>query len=124
MIFFRICSAGILAVFLLFSTPALAHEVHGATLQMQAWYSEVEIMPEARKRLPWTKCCNKAEIVKAQFRVEKTTNGDEWYYWTNGSFKRIPPDIIHWGEVAPDKEATLFVYNGHETCFFPPEGGL
>ena len=124
MIFFRLCLTAIFLQFLLFPTPALAHDVHGATPQMQAWYSEVELTPEARKRLDWIKCCNKAEVVRTKFMVNKSTNGDEWYYWADGKFKRIPPDIIHWGKVAPDKKPTLFIYSGYETCFFPPEGGL
>lgn len=29
----------------------------------QAWYSNAETTPEARKRLPWSKCCNHAEVI-------------------------------------------------------------
>jgi len=107
------------------SATAMAHEIPGATPEMQAWYSNAAIMPEARKRLPWAKCCNHAEVVRTQFRVNKTDRGDEWYYLAEGKWKLIPRDIIHpEDEKAPDGQPTLFIYEGKETCFFLGEGGL
>jgi len=38
--------------------------------------------------------------------------------------KRIPPDVIHWGVSAPGGQPTLFVYSGHEMCFFPGDSGI
>jgi hypothetical protein len=36
---------------------------------------------------------------------------------------RIPDDIIHVDEHAPDNQPTLFSYDGKETCFFPDGAG-
>ena len=51
---------------------------------------------------------------------------EEWYYKTPemAEYKRIPNDIIHWGETAPYGLPTLFVYNGEEICFWPPNGAI
>jgi hypothetical protein len=113
------------AALIVLASASLAHEIHGATPDMQAWYSNVETTLEARKRLPWVKCCNHAEVVRTQFRVNKTDRGDEWYYLAGGAWKRIPPDVIHpHDEHAPDGQPTLFIYQGEETCFFLGEGGI
>lgn len=114
-----------LATLLSFPVEAVAHEVHGAPPDLQAWYSNAPITEEARKRLPWAKCCNHAEVVRTQFKVSKTDNGDEWYYLADGKWKRIPRDIIHPHDVhAPDGQPTLFIYSGTETCFFLGQGGI
>jgi hypothetical protein len=83
----------------------------------------VEILPEARKRLPWNKCCNHAEVLRTKFMPIKENGQDGYLYLIGEMWKRVPPDIIHWGEKAPDGRPTLFIYQGKETCFFPAEGG-
>jgi hypothetical protein len=79
----------------------------------------------AKIRFPFKKCCDHADVVKTQFHVNKTDGGDEWFYEDMpGHFKRIPPDVIHWGQSAPGGKPTLFVYSGKETCFFPGDSGI
>lgn len=83
------------------------------------WYRNAELTPEARIRFPFSKCCDHSDVVKTRFTINKTDHGDEWYWLDGETWKRVPPDIIHWGESAPGGEPTLFVYSGKETCFFP-----
>jgi hypothetical protein len=51
---------------------------------------------------------------------------DEWFYeQAPGKWKRIPPDIIHdEHDLTMPAEirrgGVLFIYNGLETCFWPP----
>jgi hypothetical protein len=84
--------------------------------------------PATMKRLAvgWDSCCLGSEVVKTQFRVDKTSYGDEWFYMRDGTWKRVPDDTIHWGQHAPGGQATLFVYfmTGEETCFYPPQEGI
>ena len=91
---------------------------------VQDWYRAAELTEAAKKRFPFTKCCDHADVVRTKFQVSKTTAGDEWFYLEGGTWKRIPDDIIHWGESAPGGQPTLFVYAGKETCFFPGESGI
>ena len=92
--------------------------------EIQAWYRNAELTEAAKIRLPFKKCCDHADVVRTRFTVNKTDAGDEWFYLDGESWKRIPPDIIHWGLTAPDSQPTLFVYAGKETCFFPGDGGI
>jgi hypothetical protein len=91
---------------------------------VQDWYRAAELTEAAKQRFPFTKCCDHADVVRTKFQVNKTTAGDEWFYLDGGTWKRIPDDIIHWGESAPGGQPTLFVYAGKETCFFPGESGI
>jgi hypothetical protein len=91
--------------------------------EIRDWYKNAELTPEAQKRFPFKKCCDNADVVRTNFRVDKTSGADEWFWLDGETWKRIPPDIIHWGESAPDGRPTLFVYSGKETCFFPGESG-
>jgi hypothetical protein len=94
----------------------------------ETWYEQQTLNPETMKRLNvgWNSCCLGSEVVKTQFRVDKTTHGDEWYYLKDGKWKRVPDDTIHWGQHAPNGQATLFIYfmTGDETCFYPPQEGI
>lgn len=97
---------------------------------VQQWYRDAEITPEASRRLfpdsgPHMKCCDHADVVKTHFEVDHTSGGDVWSYEDKpGHMKRIPDDIIHWGESAPNGMPTLFVWQGRETCFFPGRDGI
>lgn len=63
--------------------------------------------------------------MKTRFRVSKIDGADAWeWQLADGSWKRIPTDIIHWGEHAPGGQATLFAIGELETCFYPPDGGI
>ncbi|MDO8596632.1 MAG: hypothetical protein Q7R45_08410 [Sulfuricaulis sp.] len=92
------------------------------------WYSNAQLTPAASQRLKIVSCCASSDVVRAQFRVEKKTGrrGDEWWYLAGATWKRVPPDIIHWDEHAPDGMPTLFILSGSnvETCFYPPDGGI
>ena len=84
-----------------------------------------EWKPEAAKiRFPFKKCCDHADVVKTRFTVNKTNNGDEWYWLDGEEWRRVPNDIVHWGRSAPGGKPTLFVYSGQETCLFPGDGGI
>ena len=103
---------------------AFAHELSGVLPEYQKWASEANILPEARKRLHyWSKCCNHAEVFRTKFLPIKENGQDGYLYLAGDTWKRVPPDIIHWGEKAPDGRPTLFIFQGKETCFFPAEGG-
>jgi hypothetical protein len=71
----------------------------------------------------WNGCCENGDVFKTLFRVSKSTGGDEWYYLKGDTWKKVPDYVIHWGQHAPDKRATLFIYvaTGQELCFYPPE---
>lgn len=123
----KLAAAGLIPLALSMCTPQLApaHEHWaGVNPAMKDWYQQAELTPAAQKRLPWSKCCAHADVVRTQFRVNKTDGGDEWFYLAGEVWKRIPPDIIHTGESAPDGQPTLFIYTGIETCFYPGEGGI
>lgn len=88
------------------------------------WYRNAELTDAAQARFRYKKCCDHADVVKTQFRVSTVDGNDEWYWFDNGRWRRIPPDVIHWGESAPGGQPTLFVYGGQETCFWPGTGGI
>lgn len=122
----RLIAAALAALALL--CPAAARDLGQWADQppeVRAWYRNAEVMPAARERIPFVKCCDNSDVVKTRFAVNKIDGRDEWFYEdTPGHMKRIPDDIVHWGEVAPDGQPTLFVYAGKETCFYPGDGGL
>lgn len=93
--------------------------------QVREWYRTRELTPAARKRLGWDNCCDHADVVRTRFQVERSTGGDIWNWLdpASGQWRRVPDDIIHWNESAPDGRPTLFVYQGRETCFFPGASG-
>ena len=99
-------------------------EYASAPQAVQDWYRNAELTPRARFRFAFKKCCEHADVVKTQFRVNRANAGDEWYWLDGSDWRRVPDDIIHWGETAPSKQPTLFVYQGKETCFWPGESGL
>ncbi len=89
------------------------------------WYQAAELTDAARQRLgvAWKSCCEHSDVFRTQFRVNKDNGEDEWYYLADNTWKRVPPDIIHWGESAPDGQPTLFIWQGIETCFWAGTGG-
>ena len=99
-------------------------EYADAPQQVQDWYRDAELTPKAQMRFPFKKCCDHADVVKTQFRVDRVSGGDAWYWLDGDSWRRIPDDIIHWGQTAPSRQPTLFVYQGKETCFWPGEPGI
>lgn len=98
-------------------------EYASAPQEVRDWYQAQELTPAARARFPFAKCCDKSEVVDTKFKVSGAGN-DEWWWLNEGTWQRVPDDIIHWEEVAPGGKATLFVFQGQPTCFYPPQGGL
>lgn len=95
----------------------------------RAWFRNAELTQAARKRLSgWKKCCDHADWFRTQFKPGAAA--DEWLYeYAPGQWKVIPPDIIHY-EHDPSmpaeirREGVLFIYQGTETCFWPPSEEL
>lgn len=93
--------------------------------EVRDWYANAELTRAAQERFSFQKCCAQSEVVKTKFRVSKSAGAnDEWWWLDGATWKKIPDDIIHWGETAPGGEPTLFVYAGQETCFWPADGGI
>ena len=117
----------ILAALVCLGGPAEARwkaEYSKASVEVQDWYANARIAPAAQHRFTFLGCCANSDVVKTHFQHNKTTKGDEWYWWKDNNWVRIPDDIIHWGESAPGGQATLFVTtSGLETCFWPPDSG-
>jgi hypothetical protein len=87
-----------------------------------AWFTQAQLTDQARKRFPFKNCCEKADRFKTSFRIES----GRWRYLIDGRWKDIPEDIIHHENdpTMPEQlkqEGVLFIYNGAETCFWPPE---
>ncbi len=118
-----LAAAALAAVMLTPADATWKPEYAAASPEVQAWYRNAQLTPEARARFGFQNCCDHADVFRTKFRVNKTTGADEWDYLVDGQWKRIPPDIVHWGETAPDKQPTLFIYGGKETCFYPGDSG-
>lgn len=101
-------------------------EYASAPQEVQDWYRNAELTPEAQKRFFFVKCCAQSETVRTKFSVNRTNGKDQWsYLLPDGKWKIIPPDIVHENEPTPDGQPVLFVLgNGQETCFFPGDGGI
>jgi hypothetical protein len=99
---------------------------------VQDWYQHAELTPAAAKRLGFVGCCDDADVVNAKFRFTKEDGNPAWYFQRAGVWLRIPDDIIHWDQSAPDNKPTLFALAhdtlgqpaGTLTCFYPPSGGF
>lgn len=95
-----------------------------ASAEKQSWYEQQNLTPETRARLAvsWTSCCNNSEVVRPRFRVNRTTFEDEWSYLDGNTWRRIPPDTIHYN-ATPDGKPLMFVYLGTITCFYTGDTG-
>jgi hypothetical protein len=72
-------------------------------------------------------CCDHGDWYRTKFLPG--SYGEEWFHEAEGRWKRFPPDIIHYAmdpAMPPElrRQDVLFVYNGTETCFWPPEHNL
>lgn len=117
------------------ASPARAHwkaEYAAVSPAVQEWFGNAELTASARERLGFRSCCKSSEVVHTKFKVNRVNGADEWYWLDGETWKRVPPDIIHWGETGPNGDAILFVLDketlgvpaGTPTCFWPPQGGL
>lgn len=123
--------APMVAIAMLLATPTAAHsrwkpEYASAPPEVRNWYEQAELTPAAEARLHFKSCCAHSDVVRTEFRVNKTDGGDEWYWLDGETWKRVPVDIIHFDSHAPDGRPTLFVLPGTsiETCFYPGDGGI
>ena len=120
---------GLLALGFICAFRSIAHatwkpQYADAPQAVQDWYKNAELTPEAKKRFNFTSCCAHSDVVKTQFHVDKKNGGDQWWWLDGGEWKLVPPDIIHWGEAAPDGQPTLFALGGTlPTCFYPGASG-
>jgi hypothetical protein len=124
-------------VLLLSITGAQADETppnKWASSPYHAWMGKQRINEAARRLdrnpyLPWSNCCDNADRVKTQFRVNRDTNKDTWWWLDGNTWRQVPDDIIHeeYDPTMPEdlrREGVLFVYRGKPTCFWYPEGGI
>ena len=95
-----------------------------ASQEVQDWYKSRKLTEAAAKRFAFKSCCDGSDKVETQFRVDRATGEDKWYYQKDGQWMEVPPDVIWRDEHSPTGEAILFAVDGKPTCFFPPRGGL
>lgn len=84
------------------------------------WYESRTLTEAAQKRFHFKSCCAHSDVVKTKFRAGA---GDEWYWLDDETWRRVPDDIINWGERTPDGQAVLFAVGGQPVCFFPADSG-
>ena len=77
--------------------------------EVQQWYRNAELTKAAQTRFPFKKCCDHSDVVKTKFNVNRVDGRDEWFWLDGDKWRRIPDDIIHWEERAPNKLPTLFI---------------
>jgi hypothetical protein len=94
-----------------------------APQEVQDWYKSRKLTDAAAKRFAFKSCCDGSDKVETQFRVDRATGEDKWYYQKDDQWIEVPPDVIWWDEHSPTGEAILFAVDGKPTCFFPPRGG-
>lgn len=102
--------------------------------QWQEWYETRQLTDATRQRLGvgFRSCCKHSDVVRTQFRVDRTSGRDEWWWLDGKTWKRLPEDVVQQGDFAPDGQPTLFVYQdgganpppGTPLCFFPGPGGI
>lgn len=90
---------------------------------VRAWYETRTLTEAAHRRFGFKSCCAHADVVKTRFRVSSASGADEWWWERDGQWLRVPDDIIHWDQHAPDNMPTLFAVGGKPVCFFAPGAG-
>lgn len=115
---------GILAHFIVRVQATWKPEYADADPAVQDWYRNAELTPAAQGRLHFKSCCASSDVVRTRFRVNSVDGADEWEWLDGSEWEKIPADIVHQNEHAPDGQATLFAIGHLPTCFFPPEGGI
>lgn len=112
------------------AVPARADDPYSQS-PYKGWADQQEVTQAARPRFGCTSpggrcsCCADAEIVATRFRVDRGTGADQWWYLhqATNQWRRVPEDVIHWGEHSPDGRPVLFIWSGEPRCFFPGEDG-
>jgi hypothetical protein len=52
--------------------------------EAQDWYKSRKLTDAAAKRFAFKSCCDGSDKVEPQFRVDKGTGEDKWYYQKDG----------------------------------------
>src|ERR1019366_7616785 len=74
------------------ATAALTALAFTVPAWSDSWFERQTLTSATMKRLNvgWNSCCLGSEVVKTKFRVDKTSNGDEWYYLKeDNTWKRV-----------------------------------
>ena len=79
-----------------------------APQEVQDWYKSRKLTDAAAKRFAFKSCCDGSDKVETQFRVDRATGEDKWYYQKDDQWIEVPPDVIWWDEHSPTGEAILF----------------
>lgn len=66
----------------------------GQPPEVRDWYRDAELTLAARQRFPFVKCCTQSDVVRTQFRVDKVSGADAWWWRDGETWKRVPDDII------------------------------
>ena len=123
----RLLAASLVLVCVAARAPADATwkpEYAAASAAARAWYETRELTAAARARFGFRSCCAHSDVIRTRFRPAPSGD-DGWdFLAADGQWRRIPPDVVHPDEHAPDGRATLFAIQGEPTCFFPPQGGI
>jgi hypothetical protein len=115
------------AVFVLCLSRVHAHwkpQYASADQVTHDWYESRKLTPEAAARFHFDSCCAHSDVVKTQFHVNKNNGKDEWFWLDGDTWTRVPDDVIHWDEHAPNDLPVMFAVGGKPVCFFPPGGGI
>ena len=118
---------GAIALLCVFGVKALARDngqYANVDPAVREWYRTRQLTPQAQERFPFKSCCDAADVVRTQFRVDNKNGKDVWEWLDGQTWQRIPDDIIHYDESAPGGEAVLFAVGGKPVCFFIPNGGI
>ena len=91
---------------------------------VQDWYESRTLTPAAESRFHFHSCCAHSDVVKTKFKVGGVGNDEWWWLDPDSKWQRVPEDVIHWEEHAPNGEPTMFAIGSTPTCFFPPNAGI
>lgn len=67
----NLCVAGVLVGALSGADARWKPEYASQPQEVRDWYSRAELTPKAQMRFPFKSCCEHADVVKTQFRVDR-----------------------------------------------------
>ena len=110
----------ILMTFVVSGAKAEDPAIHGS--HGHSWYENAELTDAAKLRFGINKCCAQAEVVRTQFRVDRTTAEDTWWWLdrTTSQWRQIPSDIIHWGNPRSGQTAHALCLERADGLLFHP----
>ena len=98
-------------------------EYASSPAEVQQWYRDAELTDAARKRFPYKKCCDHADVVETQFRVTSAGAQDEWWWLDGDMWRQVQADIIHWGMSAPGGSRHCLSSKARKPASFPATAG-